>query len=32
MNSLFDREIKVSLIAYVLKEGININTIFPNYI
>ena len=31
MNSLFDREIKVCFITYVLKD-ININTMFPNYI
>jgi len=31
-NSLFDNEIKVYYVTQVLKQGININTMYPNYI
>jgi len=32
LNSLFDREIKVYYVTQVLKQGINIKTMCPNYI
>jgi len=31
-NSLFDREMKVFYVTQVLKQGINIKTMCPNYI
>jgi len=32
LNSLFDRELKVYYVTQVLKQGINIKTMCPNYI
>jgi len=32
LNSLFDSEIKVYYVTQVLKQGINIQTMCPNYI
>mgnify|MGYP007133528473 CR=1 FL=1 len=32
LNSLFDIEVKVYYVKQVLKQGININTMCPNYI
>ena len=32
LNSLFDREMKVYHVTQVLKQGINIKTMCPNYI
>jgi len=32
LNSLFDREMKVHYVTQVLKQGVNIKLMCPNYI